>query len=49
MVCAADVPQSPLAKYPLLLKQVVKYLWLRDLDPDPAPDPPTLPALIDWS
>jgi hypothetical protein len=25
MVCAADVPRSRLVKYPLLLKQVVKY------------------------
>ncbi len=45
MVCAADVPWSRLVKYPLLLKQVVKYLCL--MDPDLAPDPPTLPALID--
>jgi hypothetical protein len=25
MLCAADVPRSRLVKYPLLLKQVVKY------------------------
>jgi hypothetical protein len=35
MVYAADVPRSRLVKYPLLLKQVVKYLSL--MDPDPVP------------
>ncbi len=35
MLCAADVPRSRLVKYPLLLNQVVKYLWLMDPDLDP--------------